>query len=68
MMDQKDTILATPSRKITIGGMQKDYEFRCAQKMTLALFDAGLLSKDEFEQISSLNTKTFTPFLAELYQ
>ena len=68
MMDQKDTILATPARKITIGGMQKDYEFRCAQKMIWALFDAGLLSKDEFEQLSSLNKKTFTPFLAELYQ
>ena len=68
MTEQENMILATKARQITASSMQKDYEFRCAQKMTLALLDAGLLSKDEFEQISSLNTKTFTPFLAELYQ
>ena len=68
MMDQKNMILATPARKMTVSNIQKDYEFRCAQKMIWALFDAGLLSKDEFEQLSSLNKNTFTPFLAELYQ
>ena len=68
MTEQENMILATKARQITVSSMQKDYEFRCAQKMTLALLDAGLLSKDEFEQLSSLNKKTFTPFLAELYQ
>ena len=68
MSEQENMILATQARQITVSSMQKDYEYRCAQKMTLAVFDAGLLSKDEFEQISSLNEKTFAPFLAELYQ
>ena len=37
-----------------------------AQKLTEQLYAAGLISFDEFDKLTALNRKTFSPFLVDL--
>ena len=57
----------TPARKMTEDAMQKDYEFRIAQQLTISLLQAGLITADECTKIQAQNCENFYPFYAELY-
>lgn len=65
----KNTSLSTetPARKMTEDAMQKDFEFRISEKLTLSLLDAGIITTDECTKIRALNLEKFYPFYAELY-
>ena len=59
-------ITLTPPRKMTMEAMQKDFEYRIAEKLVNKLLKNGLLSDEETWQINALNIKSFTPFMSEL--
>ena len=59
-------ITITPPRKMTMEAMQKDFEYRIAEKLVNKLLKNGLLSDEETWQINALNIKSFTPFMSEL--
>ena len=59
-------ITLTPPRKMTMDAMQKDFEYRIAEKIVDKLLKNGLLSDEESSQINALNIKSFTPYMAEL--
>ena len=56
----------TPARKMTKEAMEKDFEFRMAQRFIKELLDDGLISLCEYDKISALNREKFCPFMAEL--
>lgn len=45
---------------------QKSLDFR-AQQITKSMLDAGLISLSQFDKLSNLNRKTFSPFLADIF-
>ncbi len=59
-------ITSTPPRKMTMDAMQKDYEYRMAEKLIDKLLNSGLITDEESHQINALNIKSFTPFMVEL--
>lgn len=59
-------ITATPPRKMNMDAMQKDYEYRMAEKLLDKLLNSGLITDEESHQINALNIKSFTPFMVEL--
>ena len=59
-------ITLTPPRKMTMDAMQKDFEYRIAEKLVNKLLKNGLLSDEESSQITALNIKSFIPFMSEL--
>lgn len=59
-------ITLTPPRKMTMDAMQKDFEYRIAEKLVDKLLYKGLISDEESCQINALSIKSFTPFMAEL--
>lgn len=44
--------------------LQKEYEYTLAQNITKKMLDQGLISIDEFNKITELNRKSFSPLLA----
>lgn len=50
----------------TMEEMQREYDYIRAEQMTRKLLDAGLISEDEFNKITALNRKSFSPFLSEI--
>ncbi len=46
---------------------QRDVDYFRAQKLTKAMLDAGLISLSQFDKLSNLNRKTFSPFLADIF-
>lgn len=59
-------ITLTPPRKMTMEAMQKDFEYRLAEKIVDKLLKKGLISGEESCQINALNIKSFTPYMSEL--
>ena len=57
----------TPARKMTKDAMEKDFEFRISERLTLSLQEAGIITDEECKRIRALNIMTFRPFYAELY-
>ena len=53
----------TPSRKITQEAMQRDFDYRIADNLMHMLLDKGFITETEYEEIRSLNSKDFHPFL-----
>lgn len=45
---------------------QKDIDYYRAQKMANALLNSGLISLAQFNKLTELNRKSFSPFLAEI--
>lgn len=56
----------TEPRRMTPERMQCEYAYTLAQHMTEKLLEAGLISLEEFNKISALNRKKFSPYLVEL--
>ncbi len=59
-------ITLTPARKMTMDAMQKDFEYRIAEKIVNKLLGNGLILDEESSQINALNIKSFTPYMSEL--
>lgn len=53
-------------RTMTKDAMQKDFDYEMAQKITKGLLNQGLISIDEYDRISALNLKKFSPFYGDL--
>lgn len=66
VLSKKSLITATPARKMTMSAMQKDFDYRIAEKLIDKLLKNGLISDEEHSQINALNIKSFAPFMAEL--
>lgn len=62
-----EQINAVPEKhQYTMEEMQREYDYIRAEQMTRKLLDAGLISEDEFNKITALNRKSFSPFLSEI--
>ena len=55
------------ARKMDEVQMQKDMDYTFAQRILKGMCEKGLISVDEFDKITALNRKSFSPYLAELY-
>ena len=45
---------------------QKDVDYYRAQTIVKAMLDAGLISLSQYNKLTELNRKSFSPFLAEI--
>ncbi|WP_022761859.1 SHOCT domain-containing protein [Butyrivibrio sp. AD3002] len=61
-------MMDTPAREITVEGMQQDFEYEIAQKITKSLFEQGLISDEEQGRITRLNKESFSPLYKELIE
>ena len=67
-----DTDLATALDGITTEHfftkeqLQRDVDYYRAQHIAKTMLDAGLISLSQFEKLTDLNRKSFSPFLAEI--
>ncbi len=52
--------------KMTNSQMQKEADYYMAQKILKQLLSAELISLDEFDKITELNRKKFSPVLAKI--
>lgn len=46
---------------------QQDVDYFRAQRISKTLLDAGLISLSQFDKLSEMNRKTFSPFLADIF-
>ncbi len=61
-------VMDIPARGITLEGMQQDFEYEMAKKITQGLYESGLISEEEQERINALNKETFPPLYKELIE
>ncbi len=54
------------TQTITTEEIQADYDYFLAQEICTKLLDTGLITPEEFNKISLLNRKTFSPLYAAL--
>ena len=52
--------------EITQEELQREFDYYRAQQTLETMFMFGMISVDEFNKISALNRKTFSPFLSEI--
>ena len=62
----KEALPKTEPRRMTMERTQREYEYTLAQQLSEKLLSAGLISVDEFHNLSALNREKFSPYLAEL--
>lgn len=55
-------------RKMDEIQMQRDMDYILAQKVLSGMLENGLISDEEFNKITALNRKSFSPYLTELYE
>jgi len=53
-------------RTTTHEQLQREVDYARAQQMLKALLESGLISLSEFDKISELNRKFFSPMLADI--
>ena len=46
---------------------QQDVDYYRAQRIARSMLDAGLISLSQFNSLTELNRKSFSPFLAEIF-
>lgn len=51
-------------KKFTDEELQREYSYYLAQKLLTAMLEKGMISVDEFNKITALNRKSFSPLLA----
>lgn len=56
----------TKPEPVTQEQLQGDFDYYIAQKMLEKLREQGLISDDEFNKITALNRRKFSPYLAEI--
>lgn len=66
-------VLSTPisyvkhdEKPITPTQLQQDFNYYRAQKVAEAMLECGLISLVEYNKLTELNLKSFSPFLAEI--
>ena len=57
---------STSSKPIHQSDIQQDYDFLQAQKVSEKLLALGLVSLSEFNKLTEINRKTFSPFWVEI--
>lgn len=62
------TVTKVMPRKMDEIQMQRDMDYILAQKVLSGMLENGLISDDEFNKITALNRKSFSPYLTELYE
>lgn len=62
------SIAKVASRKMDEAQMQRDMDYILARKILSGMLENGLISDDEFNKITALNRKSFSPYLTELYE
>lgn len=63
---EEERYVSNSKRKITTEELQREVDYFRAEKILKSMFEKGLISIDEFNKITELNRKTFSPFLAEI--
>lgn len=58
--------MLAPSTPPTTEQLQRDADYHKAQLLLLSLLDSGLISLSEYNKITLLNRKTFSPYLVEI--
>jgi len=53
-------------KRFTKEELQRECDFFLAQKILESLLAEGLITRGEFDQITVLNRRTFSPYLAEI--
>lgn len=53
-------------KRLTQEELENEYNYHLSQRLTEKLLEKELISDDEFNKITALNRKTFSPYLAEL--
>lgn len=67
-IDSNQNEIKVLPRKMDEAQMLCDMDYRLAQKILSGMLENGLISDDEFNKITALNRKSFSPYLAELYE
>ena len=62
-----DNNTSAPTGYFTQERIQGDLDYKMAQQMAKTMLDSGLISVDEFDKLSDINLKTFSPLFAEIY-
>lgn len=63
---EEEINVSNSKRKITTEELQREVDYFRAEKILKSMFEKGIISIDEFNKITELNRKTFSPFLAEI--
>ena len=62
-----DNNTSAPSGYFTQERIQGDLDYKRAQAIAQTMLDSGLISVAEFNKLSDINLKTFSPLFAEIY-
>ena len=60
------TDFITKPEPITEEQMQADFDYYLAQRMLEKMHEKGLITADEFNKITAVNRKKFSPYLAPI--
>ena len=61
-----DINAVSEKRSVPQEQMQREVDYVRAQQILTAMMNCGLISLSEFNKITELNRKTFSPLLAEI--
>ena len=62
-----DNNTSVPSGYFTQERIQGDLNYKRAQAIAKTMLDSGLISVAEFNKLTAINLKTFSPLFAEIY-
>ena len=62
-----DNNTSVPSGYFTQERIQGDLDYKMAQQIAKSMLDSGLISSTEFNKLSDINLKTFSPLFVEIY-
>lgn len=62
----KELPMLAPPTQPTTEQLQHDAGYHKAQQLLQSLLDSGLISLSEYNKITLLNRKTFSPYLVEI--
>jgi hypothetical protein len=65
-VSKSDINTVPEKRPVPEGLLQREVDYVRAQQILTAMLDCGLISLSEFNKITDLNRKTFSPLLAEI--
>ena len=65
-ISKSDINAVSEKRPVPQEQMQREVDYVRAQQILTAMMNCGLISLSEFNKITELNRKTFSPLLAEI--
>ncbi len=65
-ISKSDINAVSEKRPVPQEQMQREVDYVRAQQILTAMMNCGLISLSEFNKITALNRKTFSPLLAEI--